>query len=175
MFVGGTCEDTPLASVHTFKLSTGAWTQNVFNANLGFTRKNGETFQAWTDVESRVWNRPEAMLSDIVFDGQDLVLGIRDRYADKTGFNALTTNLADNATRYSTQTAGEVLRACVNTAGTGWNLEQNGTCGPITTAGAGNADGPGGGEYYFDDHLIFFNYSGGSLVRTIPMRIGTRT
>jgi hypothetical protein len=59
---------------------------------------------------------------------------------------------------------GDLLRACWN--GSGWTLENNGTCGSVTTPGANNGQGPstagtyppvpgagftGYGEYYWDD------------------------
>jgi uncharacterized repeat protein (TIGR01451 family) len=100
---------------------------------------------------------PEPMLTDIDFDSNgDMLLAFRDRWGDQTGADQLSTNLADN-NLYNGITAGDILRACVNVVG-GWTLENNGSCGSVTTLGSiGNSvgEGPGnpGGEYYFTDNL----------------------
>jgi protocatechuate 3,4-dioxygenase beta subunit len=60
-----------------------------------------------------------------------------------------------NTTRYEGVAGGDTLLAAVNTAGdpsSGWTLESNAQAlalGP--TAGAGNLQGPGNGEYFFPD------------------------
>ncbi|MEM7298818.1 MAG: SdrD B-like domain-containing protein, partial [Bacteroidota bacterium] len=46
---------------------------------------------------------------------------------------------------------GDLLRACWNDATSMWELESNGTCGAITTAGSNEGEGPAGGEYYWND------------------------
>ncbi len=157
VFVGGVCSDQNV-HVHSLDPATGTWTADVATFNVGFVRQGNETFNAWDDTESSRWNYPQPMLSDIVFDGQDIVLGLRDRYGDQTGFNTLTTNTA-STTRYRTQSAGDTLRACWN--GGGWTLENAGTCGTRTsTQTAYNVnDGPGGGEYYTEDDLLQYNYN----------------
>lgn len=161
VFVGGTCSDQNV-TIHKLNPTTGSWTQSVATFNVGFTRQGGETFQAWTDNEGSISNnaqivRSQAMLADIAFDGQDLVLGLRDRFGDQSGYNTLTTNTADNTTRYRGQTAGDTLRACWN--GGSWTLENNASCGTRTSnPGVGNNDGPGGGEYYYQDHIQLINY-----------------
>jgi hypothetical protein len=94
--------------------------------------------------------RPQPWLTDIDFDQGSMILSIRDRNGDQTGYqNASDPN---NPTDFSRKgiTAGEVLRACPN-AGT-YVVESNGACGGITTGGAGNGEGPGGGEYYYQDN-----------------------
>ena len=97
---------------------------------------------------------PQPMLTGITFDRGDLILGLRDRYGDQLGFHNLT---PDGSRRVSGITAGETLRACMKTPGdltAGWVLEQNGSCGGITTWGEGSNRGPGGGEYYYQDSFL---------------------
>ena len=89
------------------------------------------------------------MLTDIVFDGGDMVLGIRDRYGDQMGYLQYSSNPGDN-NLYSGVAAGDIVRACANGLG-GWTLESNGSCGSTTTGGAGNGQGIGGGEYYYQE------------------------
>ncbi len=116
---------------------------------------------------------PQPILSDIEFDTNgDLVLGLMDRAGHQTGevnysTSAATTsfNFYDFTTGYTVTpvtiaanttfegtSAGDMLRACANGAG-GFVLETNSFCGGITTGGAGSApaQGPGGGEYYWQD------------------------
>lgn len=92
---------------------------------------------------------PQPMLTDIVFDNGNLVLGLRDRAGDQFGNNALD-NPAQPATLYSARPAGETLRACGSPAA-GWTLESNGRCAGLGTGPQNNGQGPGEGEYYFDD------------------------
>jgi LPXTG-site transpeptidase (sortase) family protein len=115
---------------------------------------------------------PQPILSDIEFDTDgDMILGLMDRMGHQTGevnysTSAATTsfNFYDFTTGYTITpvtitagstfegtSAGDVLRIC-NVAGV-FTLENNATCGGITTGGAGSApaQGPGGGEYYWQD------------------------
>ena len=91
---------------------------------------------------------PSPWLTDIAFDGPNMVLGIRDRFGDQGGFMTGNT-AAGSEDEFSVVAAGDILRAAPG--GAGWVLESNGTSGGVTTAGAGNGQGPGGGEFYFQD------------------------
>jgi SdrD B-like domain len=97
---------------------------------------------------------PQPMLTSLAFDHGDMLLGLRDRYGDQLGFDALT---PDGSRHVSGITAGDALRACLNTAGdftSGWSLEQNASCGGIKTGGVNNKQGPGNGEYYYQDNFL---------------------
>lgn len=95
--------------------------------------------------------RPQPWLTDIDFDRGNLILSIRDRNGDQTGYN----NASDpnNPTDFGRKgiTAGEILRACGSPTA-GWTLETNGSCGGTTSLGAGNLEGVGGGEYYYQEN-----------------------
>ena len=91
------------------------------------------------------------MLSDIVFDHGQMVLGLRDRAGDQLGKYAGDTGTGAPGNYYYLAASGDVLRACTN-ATSGWTIENDGTCGGVTTTGsATNNIGPGGGEYYLGD------------------------
>lgn len=115
---------------------------------------------------------PQPILSDIEFDTDgDMILGFMDRAGHQTGeanytTSAVTTSftLYDFTAGYAATpvtiaagttlegtSGGDMLRVC-NVAGT-FVLENNATCGGIMTGGAGSApaQGPGGGEYYWQD------------------------
>ncbi|MEM7128152.1 MAG: SdrD B-like domain-containing protein [Chloroflexota bacterium] len=115
---------------------------------------------------------PQPWLTDIEFDNGNMILGIRDRFGDQTGYemkapSPFVVNSAantgcesgtsgDNSTYFNGTGIGDTLRACGDPT-TGWTLESNGSCGGITTAGSNNSDGPGGGEYYYQDDYHYTN------------------
>ncbi len=89
---------------------------------------------------------PQASMTDLqVTDAGDLVLGFRDRFGDQTGYGLRSMNLLDVGL-YEGMSGGDVLLAC--RSGSTWLLESNGVCGGRTGAGPGNAEGPGGGEFF---------------------------
>ncbi|HRE25212.1 MAG TPA: SdrD B-like domain-containing protein, partial [Anaerolineales bacterium] len=118
---------------------------------------------------------PQPLLSDIEFDSDgSLILGLMDRasnqwgnanYAPTTAGTPITIDLI-NATGSVSETltaaastdlfegtaAGDILRMCPDGSG-GFDLENNATCGGTTTGGANGvpAQGPGGGEFYWQD------------------------
>lgn len=97
------------------------------------------------------WAQP--WLTDLVFDGNDLILGFRDRDGDQFGTTAGGPTPTDSKL-YSGIARGDILRACADGSG-GWQLENKGGCGGVTTAGAtGHPEGPGGGEYYYQDEQV---------------------
>ena len=84
-----------------------------------------------------VYERHLLIPSDIVFDPTgNMTIAYRQTGAD-TGKGA---------------GYGAVRRACVqDVANRLWSMESNGSCGGITTAGAGNNKGPNGGQYFFQE------------------------
>jgi hypothetical protein len=111
----------------------------VATNNLTFARvaaaSEAATWQRWANTTG-VLNRAAPMLTDIEFDGTDMILGMRDRYGDQVV-------LPDFYRGY-----GDVMRACPS--GATFNFESNAGCGSITTAGAGTNAGNGGGEWFLD-------------------------
>jgi LPXTG-site transpeptidase (sortase) family protein len=115
---------------------------------------------------------PQPILADIEFDTDgDMIIGLMDRaghqtgevnyatsaasatytfYDYTTGYTPVSVTIAANAVFEGTS-AGDLLRVCAG--GGGFTLENNASCGGITTGGAGStpAQGPGGGEYYWQD------------------------
>jgi uncharacterized repeat protein (TIGR01451 family) len=153
---------------YVYRLNVGGGFTQVFTLPLNYPRRCADLapncpadrsarWRPWTpiwppDVQLRATlTYPEPWLTDLVFDGNDMILGLRDRMGDRMGnrrpgpFN-LNSNYLVNGIA-----AGDILRACGNGAG-GWTLEANGQCGALpATGGAGNNQGPGGGEFYFHD------------------------
>ncbi len=104
---------------------------------------------------------PQPMLTTIEFDPSDgsMIMGITDRTGHQTGNANLSTS---GGTLYTGNAAGDILKAN-NTGGsyTSFVLESNGNSGSYTTSGAGNKEGPGGGEFYYTDR--YQSGSGGAL------------
>ena len=102
---------------------------------------------------------PQPMFTRIAFDNNnDIILGLRDRFADQMGVSAPVPPGSPYSTDQSVSgvSAGQTLRACVNTGGSGWTLENNAQCGGVQTVGnTGNfaGQGPGGGKYYYNDEF----------------------
>ncbi len=96
-----------------------------------------------------VW--PQPMFSDIEFDNGDMIIGLRDRLGDQTGKDQ---SPPAGGGLVSGVTAGDILRASPDVSG-GWIIEYNAqgfTFGP--SSGVNNGQGPGGGEFYYQDHFI---------------------
>ncbi len=102
---------------------------------------------------------PQPILSDLDFDRGNMQLGIRDLNGDRTGYcqgpadvtfaKDLTCVTGPNSVRGNGE--GELLRAC-GSPESGWTLENDASCGGVTaTVGVTVTQGPGGGEYYWND------------------------
>ncbi|WP_019991270.1 SdrD B-like domain-containing protein [Rudanella lutea] len=96
--------------------------------------------------------RAQPMLSSIDFtDRGDMVLGLMDRGGHQLGYQQRSTDATDTQL-YNGYIGGDVLMARRTSAG--WTLESNGslpatsTLPAFTGTGVGNAQGPGGGEFY---------------------------
>lgn len=83
-----------------------------------------------------------ALITDIVFDTQgNMTLASRSLFGN-----------APKADSFSEASYSMVRRACVKDALLHtWEMESNGSCGGITTAGANNKKGPGDGEFFFQE------------------------
>ncbi len=146
IYVGAVCSaesETSDVKLHAFVWSfNGATFTLVANNALTFIRTAGPgdivTWQRWANTTG-VLNRASPMLTDIEFDGNDMLLGLRDRYGDQIV-------LPDFYRGY-----GDLMRVC-NNSGT-FTFESNGTCGGVTTPvpAGGNANSGNGGREYYND------------------------
>lgn len=133
----------------------------VINLSLNYNR--GETdpgYSAnWNNWRANFTNigatdhvlYPQAMLTDIDFDRGNMILSFRDRVGEQSGYYAASDPSDSGDHNRKGITAGEIIRACGDSAN-GWTVETNGSCGGTTSAGAGNAEGIGGGEYYYQEN-----------------------
>jgi len=96
---------------------------------------------------------PQPMLIGLEFDVDgSMILGFGDRTGHQMGnANRLPIN---GTTREMTFTSGGDLLRAYNNNGT-YELENNGIAGSLSTGGANNGQGPGGGEFYWRDVYHF--------------------
>lgn len=111
---------------------------------------------------------PQPWLTGLSFDTSgNIVLGIRDRAGDQFGRLTAEDPMNPNRFVFFGITAGDTLRAFINTPGNldaaqanptlplaGWTLEMNGRSpAGVGTAPQNSGQGPGGGEFYYQDDL----------------------
>ncbi len=160
------------AYVFEFDPVTNTWTpapvlQFPLNFNRGVDGDGyDETFELWKNTGMTTgftWSGAanirmfyaQAMLTDIEFDPNDgsMILGLRDRIGDQIGHFQ---NKMDNTAGEVGTALGEILRA-YRTSSCSFQLETNGKEGASSpnaaTTGAGNGQGPGGGEFYYQDNV----------------------
>lgn len=162
-YVGLTCtgESTQLVSdmkAFVYRFDDPGFTR-VLDVPFDFSRAGSDmTWYPWSDATTGGpvydWEHGEPMLSDIEWDGEDILLGIRDRRGDQSGY---ALGSFDGGFSMWTAVSGDLLRACrADAGGESYLLESNGSA-PSgcrrsfgTGYGAGNGQGPGGGEFYGD-------------------------
>ncbi|MBC6993971.1 SdrD B-like domain-containing protein [Neolewinella lacunae] len=103
---------------------------------------------------------PQPWITDLEFDENGkLLIGVRDRFADQHGFNKLppTTATADPNLRFSADGAGDILVASPAVSGNGTYVLENNSGNGVggepfgPTTGINKQEGPGNGEFFFDD------------------------
>ncbi|GAB3691860.1 hypothetical protein GCM10027592_10210 [Spirosoma flavus] len=168
---------------HVQSMAEGATTLSatpIFSFRLNYTKGDvrsgdaavGSTWQPWINSFNQLGisgalaaagyrvGRPQPMLSDITFaDNGDMILDFADRTGFQTGYKQRSTTDPTSTTLYGGYIGGDMLRANYN--GTQWVLENNATVGALTSAGAGNLQGPGSlttsgynapsGEFYYQE------------------------
>ncbi len=180
LYVGMTCDaaaaggtrDNLRAYVYRYDLKTNQFLNSpVISEPLNYRKgwvhagvPQSEYWEPWTDMFGDLTtsllttegvtpiyrvSRPQPILSDIEFDTDgSLILGLMDRTGHQTGRNQLS--IPASAARFSGYIGGDILRAQAYADGT-YKLEKNGKSGLRVGNGAGNNEGPGGGEFYGDD------------------------
>ena len=123
---------------------------------LDYQRGN---WNPWTDDQNQAvvpgtnyWLiYPQPMLADIEFDTDgSMILSLMDRLGHQTGDGQLFwPKGALQLHTYQGLSGGDVLRLAWDKDH--YELEQNGRVGGRTSKGQNNHEGPGGGEFYFDD------------------------
>jgi hypothetical protein len=129
---------------------------------------NEANWRAWVATETTIplafgaVHYPQPWLLDIEFDERNfMIASIADRFGYQAGNDRTLIGALDGVS------AGDILRLSPNNTvfpdgQTGWDIENNGSDGTNTTGGAGNAEGPGGGEFYFHERYELQPNGGGT-------------
>ena len=164
LYVGTVCSNEsatssgPSASILKYDGSGGF--SEVLNFSLLI---NSQSFWGnWSDMlmsgyAAQSVSTYQPLLSDLVFDGKDMILAFRNR-AWEIGY----------IPGGSSPSVSHVLKACWS--GTTWTLENNGSCGGVVGAlpnyNVATQAGPGGG-YFFDMRDILVTYGGQAVINAL--------
>ncbi len=181
-----TSQDTSKLKAYVVEIDPNTGTNTTISTfPLSFKRgaaggccgNDGFYWLPWTSTYANVssnptnfWIYPQPILSDIKFDVDgSLILGFMDRLAHQGGLTNFPPNYPTTSLTLSVHNSGDIIRVC-NVGGL-LQLEYNGLCPTETRAlrqgdfsfnsGAGNMQGPGGGEFYWGDFFAFQPYSQG--------------
>jgi hypothetical protein len=191
---GGTTADLEAYVYQVTNFTSGTYS-TLFNIPLDYDKGYAFSFSGnntaaeafdewfpWTDNAdivrtsgNNIW--PQPVLCDIVFDSDgSLIMSFFDRTGHQSGWY----NYQPNNTNLTVcVVGGDLLRAYFNPVTCTHELESNGKEGPSSpkaaTAGAGNSEGPGGGEFYFRDcfDCSSFGYHRETTQGGIAMALGS--
>jgi choice-of-anchor A domain-containing protein len=113
-----------------------------------------DDWKPWTSVipASGYQDYSQAMISDIVFDGDDMVIGLRDRFGDQLADGGGNLTAADTGSPVYLDAWGDILRACAS--GSGWTIESAGSCGGVSS-GRTKVYSGGGSEAMYSNGSLF--------------------
>ena len=156
------------ATVYEFTPSMGSFVSKVsfsLNYNKGQLTPypfgdNCSYWEAWSDDYVDFYHRnlpegicyPQPILSDIEFDVDgSMILGFMDRAGHQLGRDNLPP-IPGTFELKSGTAGGDIIRVYDN--GGTYQVENNGTAGPVAGCGVGSGYGIGGGEFYCDDRNV---------------------
>ena len=163
------------AHVFVYDPVATTWANALPSFPLDFTRGRADQSQAqsnywypwtsalWTTVypgsaDQAVLTLPQPVLSDVEFDVNGvMVLGFLDRLGHQTGRINYDPDQSGPNFLFSGVAGGDILKACWNFSTNAFVLESDGACGVVgaanraSSAGTGNTQGPGGGEFFLKD------------------------
>jgi hypothetical protein len=147
--------DFPLNYTKGYALSSGlktSWLTWTDNANTFFNTYSSCCFTP----NGAIFTYNQPILSDIDFDDNgQMLLGFMDRGGHQAGWLNLDPGTSTQLWGYTT--GGDLLTAYPNSSATTWTLESGGDkdgVGSYTPiASQINNQGPGGGEFYFDENF----------------------
>ncbi|MGD9562890.1 MAG: SdrD B-like domain-containing protein [Pyrinomonadaceae bacterium] len=116
----------------------------IFTAPLNYDRGLADPgwaaeWQPWRTTITDDFAAPQPLFTSLVFENDNLVLGLRDRAGDQA---------LDNGPNRK-RTAGDTLKACGSFGS--WTLESNGRCGGDGAAPQATGQGAGDGEFFHQD------------------------
>ncbi|MCC6413984.1 MAG: carboxypeptidase regulatory-like domain-containing protein, partial [Saprospiraceae bacterium] len=171
IYVGGVCSaqtsqdaDDLQAIIYEYSPAAGTFTE-ILNSPLGYDKgfvltglAHCENWNPWTNDFNDLpaggieLCYPQPILSDIEFDVYgNMMVAFNDRGGHQMGWYDYGTTPPSTQT-WKGNSGGDVLRV-VNNNGT-WLIERNATAGYDDGCGAGNGQGPCGGEFYCQDSYL---------------------
>jgi hypothetical protein len=162
------------AGVFAYNLTTKTW-RTIFDFPLTYPKGASASIRGWKPWQSTFSSllalsgggsiqAAQPMFTDLAFDVDGaMVLGFNDRSGMQSARDQRDTNGAGN---YSGFVGGDLLRAFFS--GSAFVLENNAKAGPNGGASPSNYEGPGFGEFYFD------NWRGGGHSETFQGGIAIR-
>ena len=186
----GSTDSNLTAHVFVYDPVAATWAAAMPSFTLDFLRgeiQNGQSdsrrWYPWNDDWLTVYPAlannaflalPQPVLSDLEFDVNGvLVIGFMDRFGHQVGRSNYDP-AATGGNLYSGWAAGDLLRACWDFSTDAYVLESNGACGVVgasnrvTSAGVANGEGPGGGEFYFEDNAPAHDETAAGGMALIP-------
>ncbi len=157
------------------RLSENTSAHDITNDPFSCVGENDARWNPWIDAEQfndiRHSTYPQPMLTDISFQDGEMILGLRDRIGDQLGNAAYGPQRFSHGDTelYQGQPAGALYRAFPAGDGT-FALEDNAAnpFGGPATGGAGSAEGPGGGSWYFGDNHYWHDHVSLGSAAAIP-------
>lgn len=119
LYVGLTCtaESTQLDTdmrAFVYRYDGTSFVQ-VLNESLNGAKMDGKAWHPWSNAgDATTSERPEPWLTDIEFSGNDMILGMRDRFGDVTSYNLL--RLGSASSRVDGRGHGQMYKACLDAA-----------------------------------------------------------
>lgn len=131
----------------------------LIDQRLNYTRNEVDpsapaSWRDWTTTFTNLSGQgnfiyPQPVLTDLDIDNGNLIVSFRDRMGDQTGyFNRSNPNNTNDLRKGIT--GGDIIRFCGSPGS--WTLESNGRCGGNGNAPQNSNEGPGGGEFYYQDN-----------------------
>lgn len=136
-------------------------TRFPLNYPRGYVDYNVRGWFPWTDDYRQVivpfqtsWMiYPQPMLADIEFDTDgSLIISLMDRLGHQSAGVSLNYDNDDILRASNGLSGGDVVR--LSKDADGYHLEQNGKSGNHVSLGKDNGQGPGGGEFYYQDNFV---------------------
>ena len=196
---GGTFNDLD-GFIYEFNPATNSWNPTpVLTIDLTYAKGKirtggnlGAKWYPWTDDRTNFiyqggcdfcgFYHPQPLIGDLDFDEEgSLHIALLDRGGFQIGHR---NSLPDNAALLGNgQSGGDVLRTYKNVVTGALILENSGVSGPYTSAGTGTSNegpggvsapqGPGGGEFYWDDQ-IFNGFHSETSFGALAYRAGSK-
>ena len=158
LYIGAVCDAVTSQqaddiSFHVAKMNPSTGSNSIVFGFAAYTKAHIYGFikkwDPWLNDSGSGYTPMQPMFTDLEMDVDgSLIMGFADRNGHQRGHNNYQPYNNDNE---EVTIAGDILRASYNASTGAYTLESNGFDGTNTSTGAGNNQGPSGGEFYVGD------------------------